>query len=102
MRAKITKEFVHCGLGYSPERRGMLVVENNAVNQLPIKIMSSKKTKQQGQSPADGDNQTEDDSKTLPTHNQPHILRSNVHYTSVTHDSSNDAKNPNQAMVSPS
>jgi hypothetical protein len=31
-RPKITKELIHCGLAYSPERRGMLVVSNNAVN----------------------------------------------------------------------
>ena len=35
---QITSEFVHCGLGYSNARRGMLVVENNAVNRLPIKV----------------------------------------------------------------
>lgn len=33
---KIAKEFIHCGLGYSPGRRGMLVVDNNAVGIDPI------------------------------------------------------------------
>ena len=28
---KIAKDFIHSGLGYSPGRRGMLVVDNNAV-----------------------------------------------------------------------
>ena len=33
---KIAKEFIHSGLGYSPSRRGMLVVPNNAVGLKPI------------------------------------------------------------------
>ena len=33
---KIAKDFIHSGLGYSPGRRGMLVVDNNAVGISPI------------------------------------------------------------------
>lgn len=33
---KIAKDFIHSGLGYSPTRRGMLVVDNNAVGIEPI------------------------------------------------------------------
>lgn len=35
---KITNNFVHCGLGYSASRQGMLVVNNNAVNKQSIKV----------------------------------------------------------------
>ena len=37
-QTKITHTFQHCGLGYSPYRQGLLVVDNNAVNQKPITI----------------------------------------------------------------
>ena len=42
MLRKITDELVHCGLAYSPERRGMLVVHNNSVNVLPIRVSPTK------------------------------------------------------------
>lgn len=42
---QITSEFVHCGLGYSNGRRGMLVVENNAVSKLPIKVKAKPASK---------------------------------------------------------
>lgn len=39
---KIATTFQHGGLAYSPERRGMLVVDNNAVGQKPIKVNLSR------------------------------------------------------------
>lgn len=37
---KVTDEFIHCGLGYSSQRRGMVVVENNAIGSQPIQLDS--------------------------------------------------------------
>mmetsp|Transcript_29789 Transcript_29789/g.45418 ORF Transcript_29789/g.45418 Transcript_29789/m.45418 type:complete len:135 (+) Transcript_29789:533-937(+) len=39
-KVKVTTEFHHSGLGYSPQRRGMLVVPNNAVNNRAIPIQT--------------------------------------------------------------
>jgi hypothetical protein len=35
---KVTAKFMHCGMGYSPTRRGMVVVKNNAINNSAIKV----------------------------------------------------------------
>ena len=40
---KVTDEFVHCGLGYSSQRRGMVVVENNAIGSQPIQLDSQQR-----------------------------------------------------------
>ena len=39
---KVTDQLVHCGLTYSPERRGMVVVKNNSVNVSPVRVSKSK------------------------------------------------------------
>ena len=35
---KMAKEMVHCGMAYSPERHGIVVVGKNSVNVSPIRV----------------------------------------------------------------